>query len=229
MLLAMPDEPQAPPSKIDMERTRQVYSDLRESYQKYLDSCAKAYDQATDLNKQSSTLYERVFLLNTGILGFSITSLTAVASRFHVEGFFKFAIALLVGVAWVGLLLSTVFCVSLILESLASNRKLYAEWLNITFTAHTQNIVCDAERLARITASFLREDPNDRSTQLLEVAGEIRQSMGSKEWPEHLQAISKSRPEDRTGAERWKYAVRFLQVAILLLGVAAMLLFVSSK
>ena len=48
----MPYEPQTL-LKIDIERMRQVYDDLRESQRDFLSACTDAYIRATELNKGS--------------------------------------------------------------------------------------------------------------------------------------------------------------------------------
>lgn len=222
------EQPQETSSRVDIERIRQVYADFRESHRSFIDTCAKSFDRATDLNKQSAAFYERVPLLNMGILGFSITALTAVSSRFHIEGLFKYAIASLVGVAWLALLFSTLFCASIVLEIHRTNRMLYAEWLSVTFDAQAQTLSGDMERFAKITAVALQGDPIDNSALLLQLADDLRKSTGG-EWKERLQAMIKPPEKALSAKESVKYAIRSLQFSLLLLGIVAMLLFISAK
>jgi hypothetical protein len=222
------EQQQAASSKVDIERIRQVYAEFRESHRDFIDACAKSFDRATDLNKQSAAFYERVLLLNMGILGFSITALTAVSSRFHFGGFFKYTIASLVGLAWLGLLVSTLFCASIVLDVLRTNRRLYAEWLSVTFDAHAQTVSGDMERFAQITGIALQGDPVDKSALLSQLAEDVRKSTGG-EWKEHLQAMIKPPEKTSSTQESVKYAIRSLQLSLLLLGIVAMLLFISAK
>lgn len=222
------EQPQTTSSKVDIERIREVYADLRESHRGFIDTCAKSFDKATDLNKQSAAFYERVLLLNMGILGFSITALTAVTSRFHIGGFFRYMIASLVGVAWLGLLFSTLFCASIVLEIHRTNRRLYAEWLSVTCDAHAQTLSGDMKRFAKLTAIALQGDPVDNSVLLVQLAEDVKKSTGG-EWKERLQAMIKP-PENTISAnESVKYAIRSLQFSLLLLGIVAMLLFISAN
>ena len=132
----------------------------------------------------------------------------------------------LVGAAWLGLLISSLFCAELALSALGANRKLYAEWMSMTFGSHTNAVSGDAKRLSQMSASFLG-DQNDNSALLSKAAEEIERANG--EWQEHLRAMMTPPARPVSGGRAAKYAIRALQVSMLCLGIAALLLFASAR
>ncbi len=222
--------PEQEPSSVDFEKFSKLLENFRGSTREYLGFCSEAFESARDLNKQLFSFHERLLLIDLGTIGLSVTALTSVASKAAVIGWRKYLIMTLVGFAWGALLMSAFLCRAVMNDYLGANRKLYNEWLANGLELTGGSVANDLRRLPlafRGTFQFQGE-LTDAATLFNRGAAEIQGAFNEAKRL-HLENTLKTggAKEGLSTAAASVHAIRYMQWALMLLAVAALVLVIS--
>jgi hypothetical protein len=224
------DAPTPEPLTYDAATFSRLFDNVRSSIQRYVDSISTAFDKASDLNKQQAAFHERLLLIDLGTIGLSVTALTSVASKVAMVGFRKYLVVVLVGLAWCLLLRSTFLCSAIMLGFLAANRKLYEESMLTVSQSNGKHIILDFQRLSLgLKGTIQMEDKAvDAATLFNNTATEIRSTL-SEAKRAHLEKTLKTggAKEGMSTGQKSQLAIRYMQLALMLLAVAAMILVIA--
>jgi hypothetical protein len=224
------DVPTPEPLTYDAAKFSQLFDNLRSSMRRYVDSLSTAFDKASDLNKQQAAFHERLLLIDLGTIGLSVTALTSVASKVAMVGFRKYLVIVLVGLAWSLLLRSTFLCSAIMLGFLAANRKLYEEWGLTVSQSNGEHITMDFQRLSLgLKGTIQMEDKAvDIATLFNNAATEIRSAFTEAKRA-HIEKTLKTggATEGLSTGQKSQLAIRYMQMALMLLALAAMILVIA--
>jgi hypothetical protein len=210
------------PQPLDYARVSAKVDNFRDSMRRYVDSITTSVEKATDVNKQFSAFHERLLLIDLGTIGLSVTALTSVASKVAMIGFWKYVVIVPVGFAWFLLLLSAFMCRNIMNIFLAANRKLYDEWRMTVNESNAEQIILDLQRLSIVSAGTIHKEDLD------ETAAKVRNELADAR-KAHLQKTLQTggAEEGLTTGQASQHAIRFMQWALMLLAVAAMVLIIA--
>jgi hypothetical protein len=210
------------PQPLDYAKVSAKVDNLRDSMRRYADSITTSVEKASDLNKQVSEFHERLLLIDLGTIGLSVTALTSVASKVAMVGSWKYVVIVPVGFAWCLLLLSAFICRKIMNDYLAANRKLYDEWRMTVTESHAEHITLDIQRLVIVSGGVIHKKDFD------EAAAKVRSEFAEAR-KAHLEKTLQTggAEESLTIGEASRHAIRFMQWALMLLALAAMVLIIA--
>jgi hypothetical protein len=214
----------ASPFTLDQARLDFLFGNMRKSLDDWASVTTKALDTALDVNKQLSAFYERLLLLNIGMIGVSVSALLSFGSRAGALGHAKYFIVVFVALAWALLLLSIVLCRRIMMHIITANKKLYTSWYSNALDFNGSVISSDAARVATamkgtIDVDGVQVDPTARFNELAQMMRE--------KFEEARAVVASGGPQNidvTTAAGEGKRAIIYMQYALLLMGVAAITL-----
>jgi len=224
------EEPKPQHASVDFDKFSKLLDNFRGSTREYLAYCSKAFDSASDLNKQLFSFHERLLLIDLGTIGLSVTALTSVASRAATIGWRKYLFVVLVGVAWGALLMSAFLCRAIMNDYLAANRKLYNEWLANALELTGGSVANDLRRISLAFTGTLKfeGEPIDAAALFNKGSAEIQDKLDDAKRL-HLENTSKTgvAKEGMSTCTASVHAIRYMQYALVLLALAAFVLVIS--
>ena len=205
----------------------QLFRDFFELYRQWLDRLAAVTDRAMEVNKQIISLNERLMLLNLGTIGISVSALISLGTKVASNPAARHAFVRYVAPSWVLLLLSAMMCRNVMVFTIGANRKLLEDW---TQRVTSFNIVQMQRSVLKMSKALtgtitVNSVSHDVSAMFAETA---------KEAENVLEQLKKGpgppvTPFDNR-ASKWqaRLSVLFMQIALILLCIAAIKLFLWS-
>jgi hypothetical protein len=214
----------------DPARAADLFNQFHIAYRQYIDDWSVRVEKASDINKQVSTFYERILFIDLGTLSLSVTAISTLASRISASVSVKHTFLWLVVPAWILLLFSTFACRHAMATILTLNRSIYDEWFNLTLTYNLQAVSRYLGQLAGVLNGTVRvADADVNFGELFKNFADMTQKIVSDDDKSKLKAavegaVAKGADLKFIGGG----AVLSMQVALTLLGIAAVRLFLAS-
>jgi hypothetical protein len=212
------------PITLDQGRLDALYQNLQKSYRNAAEDAERTTDKGSEINEQLFAFYERLLLLNTGMIGISVSAILSYGSHPGLLGHTKYVVIVFVALAWLFLLLSIVLCRSVMMAMLLANQLLYKQWGAYSLDFNGAVISGDVARLSTAIKGSIDVDGQmvDAGTLFNQIAQTVKaQFEKSKEIfatdSSHIDAVKSTYGEG-------KRAVAYTQIALLLLGAAALAL-----
>jgi hypothetical protein len=220
--LTQPDD--APPFSFDQSRFDALYDNAQKSFSDWSSVANKSLETALDINNQISAFYERLLLFDTGIAGVSVSALLSFGSRSGVLGHTKYFVVVLVSLGWASLLLSMTLCRSIMMYIIGANKKLHRTWLHEAVSLIGSFIGANTARLGTaikgtVTVEGEQVDLAEKINQLSQSTVAEFEKMKSAILADTTGEVDPSKIKTEGGR-----AIKYTQLAILLLGVSAIIL-----
>jgi hypothetical protein len=214
------------PFTLDQGRLDTLFDRMQTSCRNCADDNSKALDKSIDMNKQLSAFYERLLLLDTGMIGISASALLSFGSKAGSLGHTKYLIVVLVALGWAFLLLSIILCRSIMMHCLVANQLLYKEWRKHAIDFHGSFISGDVARISTAMRGSIDVDgkPVDATIRFNELAQMVKEKFEESKRLISAESTATEAPETRAEGAR---AIQYMQLALLLLGTAAITLLIK--
>lgn len=213
-----------PPFSFDQSRFDALYANAQKFFSDWSSVANKALETALDINNQISAFYERLLLFDTGIVGVSVSALLSFGSRSGALGHAKYFIVVLVSLGWASLLLSMTLCRSIMMYIIVANKKLYRAWLHESVSLSGSFIGANTARLGTAIKGTVMVD--GEQVDLTAKINELTQSIAAEFEKTKTAILSDTIGEVDPAKIKTEggRAIEYTQFALLLLGVAAVIL-----
>jgi hypothetical protein len=191
-----------------------------------VDHTSELTDKGFDLNKQVSSFHERLMLLDIGMLGISISALISLGTRFASNPAARHTFVWYVAPSWVLLLLSVTACRNVMAFCIEGNRVMLQNWAVKLESYNLQQLYRTVTKLAANLSGSVTIDnaPRNVSTMFSDSAKLVQTALENQN--------KTPAPTSSAGSNysKWQFkiAVLSMQIALVLLGVAAIKLFLAS-
>jgi hypothetical protein len=191
-----------------------------------VDHTSELTDKGFDLNKQVSSFHERLMLMDIGMLGISISALISLGTRFASNPAARHTFVWYVAPSWVLLLLSVTACRNVMAFCIEGNRVMLQNWAVKLESYNLQQLYRTVTKLAANLSGSVTIDnaPRNVSTMFSDSAKLVQTALENQN--------KTPAPTSSAGSNysKWqsKIAVLSMQIALVLLGVAAIKLFLAS-
>jgi hypothetical protein len=218
--------PEEPKVSGDPAVASKLFSDFHELYRQWLDRASELTDKSFDLNKQVSSFHERLMLLDIGILGISISALISLGTRFASNPAARHIFVWYVAPSWVLLLLSVTACRNVMAFCIEGNRVMLQDWVAKLESYNLRQLYRTVTKLAANLSGSVTIDnaPRDVSGMFSDSAKLVQTALENQD--------KTPAPTSSAGGKYSKWqsqiAVLSMQIALVLLGIAAIRLFLTA-
>jgi hypothetical protein len=204
-------------------------ADFREKAGELLDYTAKVVDKCFDFNKQISAFHERLTLVSFGTLSLSITALTALIPKVAGASFPRHSFVKFVIPACILLFVSIVFSRAVMGHILVANGQLLNQWKGFGDAHNIKQLALSVTELSQKVSGTVVVDGKEQAAADTFV-GVAKQLDSYVHIPtdQDLEQLVKATERTRKSV-KWlsSIAVLSLEAALILLGIAAIKLFLS--
>ena len=220
------------PIKIDHEAYQKAFDQYRAAYSAFLGHSKIALDMGGDANKFIAAFYERIMLVDLGTIGLSITALTTLSNKFSYPGFHRYTTITMLSVAWLMLLVSSFLCRTVMLQCIAANKEMLAQWRKVTSEYNRQEIRTAAQSMSKTVSGTLVIDgiAVNASALLTGFAEMLDPKTVDMRMKELQDAIAKEgAPQPIATNTEANTAIKLMHFGMLLLGIVAVFLFATIR
>lgn len=218
--------PEEPKAFGDPAVANKLFSDFHELYRQWVDHASELTDKSFDVNKQVASFHERLMLLDIGMLGISISALISLGTRVASNPAAKHTFVWYVAPSWVLLLLSVTACRNVMAFCIEGNRVMLQNWVAKLESYNLQQLYRIITKLAANLSGSVTIDnaPRDVSVIFSDSAKLVQAALENQN-KTHTPTLSAG-----SSYSKWqsKTAVLSMQIALVLLGIAAIKLFLST-
>jgi hypothetical protein len=201
----------------------QVFRDFFELYRGFIEQVGVITDKAMDVNKQVSSFHERLMLVDFGTIGISVSALISLTSKISTNPAARHTFAQYVAPAWVLLLASTMMCRNVMALTVGANRKMLEEWSQKVGSYNIVQAMRTLMKMSNTLSGVITVDSESRDVSAY-FADEAKKVQVFLQEQAKIPVPSLSAIE-QPGKWQSRLAVITMQIALILLGVAAIKLF----
>jgi hypothetical protein len=209
--------------------SQDLTADFHEKAGAFLDYATKTVDKGFDLNKQISAFHERLTLVSFGTLSLSITALTALIPKVAGASFPRHSFVKFVIPAWILLFVSIVFSRAVMGHILVASRQLLDQWKGLGEAHTVKGLVRAVTELSQKVSGTTVVDGKEQA--VADTLADVAKKLDSYiHVPTDLDVEKVRKAAERTAKSvKWlsTVAVLSLEAALVLLGIAAIKLFLS--
>jgi hypothetical protein len=195
----------------------------------FVDYASNVVDKGFDFNKQISAFHERLTLVSFGTLSLSITALTGLIPKIAGASFPRHPFVKFVVPAWILIFVSIVFSRAVMGHILVANRQLMDQWKGLGDTHNIKQLSRSISELSQKASGTVVVDGKEQPAADT-LAGFAKSLDSFIHVPTDLEVAQVGKAAKRTAKSvKWlsSMAVLSLEAALILLGIAAIKLFLS--
>lgn len=181
---------------------------------------SRRVDKKFELNKQLIAFFERVLLLDVGILALSITTLTALTTRFPTAHLPKGTFLWTIVPGWSLLLISTHCCWRVILDKIADNHSSFIGWSSSELHYDLGRMVVQLAKFSSAIGGTIPAGSEMRDVS--QVSSEFTEKL-----KKNMEELSKKPPELKTSPWIGVVAIVAMELGLLLLCYSAVRLLIA--
>lgn len=219
------------PTKLygDLIKAGEITEGIRHGYGEFLNTLGTVYDRAASLNKDICSFNERMMLVALGVLGISVTSLISINSKLSSNPSARIALTHYVIPAWILLTISVLTCRNAMVLALRANRSIYMEWILKLNNHHAREMVAGLKKLSNVISGdiTLGSKVQPLSAVVSELEKDVQEMFASEAKRPTLDVATQR--DTRSLKIQSALAVFTLQIALVLLCIAAILLVLSER
>jgi hypothetical protein len=215
----------------NQEQFRIEIEELFSAHRTFLDDTKTSIQIATDANKQISSFFERIMLLDLGAIGLSITALTSVGGKLGNVPH-RNVVVTLAAVGWLLLFGSSLLCRTVMLGCIHANKRFSGQWIESTAAYHRPMIELIVSRVSRTFQGSVRVA--DKTVDPAAVLKALFSVIQTKEFPDpetttkKLQALlANDNASSKASGKMGMAAMVCMQFGFVSLGLAAIVLVVG--
>jgi hypothetical protein len=180
-------------------------------------------EKAVDLNKDISSFHERLFLIALGTVGLSVTALISLGPKFSSSPAARLTFIHYVAPAWILLLLSAWASRNVMMFMLRINKGILEEWMKRIDSYHLQEVGISISKLSKaLSGKIVVESKLQDVSALFGEAGKAIREAANQNIPPLKSTLE---ADQKRSKRRSVIAVWSMQIALVLLGIAAIRLF----
>ena len=209
----------------DPAKTLEGVTAFYTAYRTLVEDTGSNVEKSLEVNKQIAALYERFLLIDIGTIALSVTAITSLASRPNAVPTHKYTFVLLIGLAWLLLLVSTFCCRAMMTAVAAANRTIFHEWRGVATAYDLQQVAraCSLLSKAASGTAIVQGEKRDISAFFSSMADKLTGVLNEEQQKRLEKALQ---PADQSGFVKTTgtIAISFMQLGLIVLCAAAMML-----
>jgi len=207
----------------------ELFNEFRDKHGAFIDHFAAVVDKGFDINKQISSLHERLMLISLGTLGLSITALTAFIPKLPGVNFPRHTFVYFVVPAWILLFVTVTCCRSVMVQVVNANKSLADQWRQQAETYNIKEIWLSLIKLSRAIPGVIQFEGKEQNAGAVfaELAAKIGECVPKDMELQTTTILEASNKLSNQIRIQSRVGMLSMQIGMLLLGIAAIKLFLS--